>query len=381
VRAELAAILRCPACHREGMTLTASTCDRQEVRDGELLCAGCANTFPIQRGVAHLLHDPPAHIEAEARGLERFAERMRLDGWDRSAVRSLPYRPHGYWHVQARSIHQLLTTVDFQRGQRLLDVGSNTCWATNHFAERGLQSIALDIVTTELQGLHTADYFIDDGSVFFERVLGTMTDIPLATGSLDYVYCCEVMHHNDPQSLRRTFMECYRVLRPGGRLLVVNETLKVLKDPVGVHTENVAEYDGYEHAHWALTYIWSAVRAGFQVELLEPQYVPFFGDSDLYVRPHTPSAQAIREGFTYALRGNALARRAYLAWLYLVTGRASLSMVGTKLAGDPGTGARSRIRRAKYTLRRLSESPEFPKAPQAPVDNSSQTGAADARAT
>jgi hypothetical protein len=145
--------------------------------------------------------------------------------------------------------------------------------------------------------------------------------------------------------------------------------LKVLQDPVGVHTENVAEYDGYEHAHWAFGYIWAAIRAGFQVELLEPHYVPFFGDSDLHLSPHTPPARAIREGVAYALRGSTLARRSYLAWMYLITGRASLSMIGTKLGSGSENGVRSHIRRAKHTLRRFTEPPELPRAPPAPVDN------------
>jgi SAM-dependent methyltransferase/uncharacterized protein YbaR (Trm112 family) len=370
MRADLVALLRCPACHRERVTLTALACDEREVRDGHLHCEACNSTFAIRHGVAHMLYDPPEHIVAEAKGLGRFADQMRREGWDRDAIRSLPNRQHGYWHVQGRSIHQLFTTVDFQPGQRILDIGSNTCWATNQFAERGLNAIALDISTTELQGLHTAEYFIDDGSIFFERILGTMTDIPIATGNLDYVYCCEVLHHNDPQSLRQTLDECYRVLRPGGRLLVTNETLKVLRDPVGVHAEHVAEYDGYEHAHWAFAYLWAAIQAGFNVELLEPHYVPFFGDSDLYLSPHTPRARAIREGVAYALRGSTLARRAYLAWVSLVNGRASLSMIGTKPGGvGSGNETRGRIRRTMHMLRRFAEPPELPKPPPAPVDN------------
>jgi SAM-dependent methyltransferase/uncharacterized protein YbaR (Trm112 family) len=346
VRADFVSLLRCPACRRQDMVLTVGACDEREVRDGQLRCGGCGRVCLVQRGVAHLLYDPPEHVVAEAAGLERFAEQMRLEGWDREAIRSLPDRPHGYWYVQARSMHQLLTSVEFQPGQRVLDVGSNTCWAANHFAERGLEAIALDISTAELQGLHTADYFIEDGHVFFERILGTMTDIPLATGSLDYVYCCEVLHHNDPKGLRQTLEECYRVLRPGGRLLVVNETLKVLCDPVGVHAENVAEYDGYEHAHWALAYLWETARAGFQVELLEPHYVPFFGDTDLHLPPGTPPSQAVWQGLAYALRGSTLARRAYLAWVYLASGHASLSMIGTK----PGDEDSHRGRRTSHRV-------------------------------
>ena len=166
-----------------------------------------------------------------------------------------------------------------------MDVGSNTCWAANHFAERGLRAIALDIATAELQGLYTADCFIEDGHVFFERVLGSMDAIPLASSSVDYVYCCEVLHHNDAAGLRRTFAEIFRVLRPGGRLLMVNETLKTLRDPHGVHLEGVEQYEGYEHAHWALRYRWEATRAGFFTEVTEPHYRAFFGDAEL---PPTP---------------------------------------------------------------------------------------------
>ena len=103
-----------------------------------------------------------------------------------------------------------------------------------------------------------------------------MNDMPLASDSLDYVYACEVLHHNDADGLRRTFEEAYRVLKPGGRMLVVNETLKTLHDPVGVHAEAVAQFEGYEHAHWAAQYRWGAVRAGFSTALLEPTYHWFY---------------------------------------------------------------------------------------------------------
>ena len=144
----------------------------------------------------------------------------------------------------------------------------------------------------------------------------------------------------------------------------------MLRDPVGVHAEYVAEYDGYEHAHWAFAYLWAAIQAGFNVELLEPHYVPFFGDSDLYLSPDTPRGRAIREGVAYALRGSAFARRAYLAWVSLVNGRASLSMIGTKPGGvGSGNETQGRVRRAGRTLRRFAEPPELPKPPPAPVDN------------
>jgi len=331
VRAEFAEQLRCPACRRDHVLgLRADERDEREVREGHLRCASCQTEFVVHRGVPELLHEPPPHIVAEAAGLERFAEQMRGEGWDRELVRRLPYREHGYWYVQARSMSQLLSTVPFQPGQSILDVGSNTCWAANHFAERGLCATALDIATAELQGLYTAEYFIGDGDVFFERVLGSMDAIPLASSSLDYVYCCEVLHHNDPASLRRTFTEIFRVLRPGGRLLMVNETLKTLRDPSGVHVEGVEQYEGYEHAHWSRTYRWEATRAGFFTEVTEPHYRSFFGDAELVIPPGTSSPKAMGRKLGFALHKNPLARRAYLAWLNHVWGGVSMNMIATK---------------------------------------------------
>ncbi len=285
----------------------------------------------MHRGVPELLHEPAQHVLAEAAGLERFAEHMRSGGWDREVMLSLPNIEHGYWYVQARSMHQLLTTIPFESGQSVLDVGSNTCWASNHFAERGLEAIAIDIATPELQGLYTADWFIEEGNVFFERMLGSMDAIPLVSSSVDYVYCCQVLHHNDRAGLQRTFQEIFRVLRPGGRLLVVNETLKTLRDPDGVHDEGVEEYEGYEHAHWGAQYRWQAMRAGFLTEVTEPHYRPFFGDAEHTVGSAGGSwlvAYLGRLGFK--LRRFGLARRLYLLWLDHFWGGVSFNMIATK---------------------------------------------------
>lgn len=331
MKAEFAGRLRCPACLRQGtLELHAATSDEREVREGTLRCSACTNIFAVRRGVAELLYQPPEHIVAEAAGLERFAEAMRAEGWNRELVRRLPNVENGYWYVQARSMHQLLTTVPMMPGQSVLDVGSNTCWASNHFAERGLQAIAMDIATAELQGLYTADWFIEDGHVFFERVLGSMSAIPLATSSVDYVYCCQVLHHNDAASLRHTFEEIFRVLRPGGRLLIVNETLKTLRDPHGVHDEGVEEYEGYEHAHWASRYRWEAKRAGFQTEVTEPHYRAFFGDAELTLDEHAGRVSSLARRLGFPFRRFGLVRRLYLVWLNQVWGGVSMNMIATK---------------------------------------------------
>ncbi len=377
VKLEFARELRCPACGGDHtLKLRAEESDEREVREGRLRCSACATEFAVHRGVGELLHEPPEYILAEAAGLGRFAEYMRVHGWDREMVRRLPDVEHGYWYVQARSMNQLLNTIPFQPGQSILDVGSNTCWAANRFAERGLRAVALDIATAELQGLYTAEYFIEDGEVFFERLLGSMDAIPLASSCLDYVYCCEVLHHNDLESLRRTFQEIFRVLRPGGRLLMINETLKTLHDPDGVHVEGVEQYDGYEHAHWAWRYRWEATRAGFITEVTEPHYRPFFGDvgTDVTVNVKGRLLGPLARRVVRKARKVGVLRRAYLAWLNHGWGTVSMNMVATKPVRYVGThepigplrrlprtlGAITRLRHDRATGRAAKKVPRTP---------------------
>jgi SAM-dependent methyltransferase len=167
-----------------------------------------------------------------------------------------------------------------------------------------------------------------------------------------------VLHHNDPQGLRRTFAEIFRVLKPGGRLLMVNETLKTRRDPVGVHVEGVEQFEGYEHAHWAAQYRWEAIRAGFATQLIEPSYHWFFRE-----RPAPRVGEALRRGWRerrspagaaksaalQTARGTALGRRAYLAWVLHVAGGTQMSMIATKplrLLGAPSASTPERVARS-----------------------------------
>jgi SAM-dependent methyltransferase len=323
--------LRCPICRSERtLTLHPEPADDREGREGMLHCGRCGAQFPVSRGVAELLRDPPEHLVAEAAGLERFADYMRSQGWTREMILRLPEGGDGYWYTQACSMLQLMRTLRFQPGQSLVDVGSNTCWAANRFAALGLEVVALDIATAEMQGLYTADYFLDAGTSYFERVLGTMNDMPFASESFDYVYCCEVLHHNDAEGLRRTFEEANRVLRPGGKLLVVNETLKALRDRVGVHTEAVAGFEGYEHAYWAPRYRWEALRAGFTTKVLPPSYLWPFNASEFHPQPHDSALERTAKRIGFRLLRSRPTRDAYVTWLNHVAGTVQLTMIATK---------------------------------------------------
>jgi SAM-dependent methyltransferase/uncharacterized protein YbaR (Trm112 family) len=269
MRESLTSVLRCPSCRTDGALRLAAThkSDDREVREGGLSCARCGGDFPIVDGIAELMPYPPEFVVRESAGLDRFAEEMRADGWDRERILALPDVDLPYWQGQARAMRALLETVAFVPGRRLLDVGSNTCWASNIFAARGLEVVALDISSNDLQGLRAADHFLDRGDVFFERMRSVMFAPALASESMDYVFCCEVLHHNDSAHLERTLHELYRVLRPGGRLLVVNEPLRFPLLLKRDHGCEVAQFEGNEHVYFLHQYYFAARRAGFKITI------------------------------------------------------------------------------------------------------------------
>jgi SAM-dependent methyltransferase len=335
-------VLRCPACRAERpFELVDPQGDEREIREARLRCRSCGHTGAVHRGIVDLMYQVPGYVAAEARGLERFAEEMRREGWDREAVLRLPYREDGYWFAQATAIHQTLHQNPFQRGQRLLDVGSNTCWASAMFArERGLDVVALDISTVPLQGLETAEWWMDASSIHIERLLSVMFAPALASETFDWVWCCEVLHHNDRDNLERTLAEMYRVLKPGGRLIAVNETARSLRYPglrIRGAVECVSEWAGHEHAYLRRTYLRAARDAGFEVALKGPWYLGAFDEGMIEISPQASVRDGLRAAWFHLLRRWPRVRMRYLTWKTHVTGAASVFFVATKPASGAAT--------------------------------------------
>jgi SAM-dependent methyltransferase len=331
MRKSLLDILRCPACGTtRAFVLEVAIETSREIREGRLACGRCGRGYDIFDGICDLMCNAPDFVRREAAGLERFAERMRRDGWDKARILGLPNEPDGYWYTQATSMNQLLARVPFATGQKLLDVGSNTCWASNVFAQRGLDVIALDIAATDLQGLRTAEYFMESGETYFERVLGVMFDIPLADEALDYVFCCEVLHHNDRTTLTKTLGECYRVLKPGGHLLIINETMKFPLDLKHDHAQEVAEFEGYEHTFFFHQYYLAARRAGFHVSVVEPRYVPAFSGEPVTLPLDAGVGKSLKLVALHLGRKNRVLARLYLAYKNVIRGGVALNMICTK---------------------------------------------------
>jgi SAM-dependent methyltransferase len=315
MRTEFLDQLACPRCHAERpFDLDVHEEDEREVRAGELTCRSCDHRARVEDGIVDLLHEPPEFVTREAAGLERFAETMREDGWDRDRILALPYEQSGYWFAQAAAMERLHELYEFEPGATLLDVGSNTCWASSIFAKDGLRVTALDITPIPIQGLKTSDWWFEAGGVYFERLLSVMFAPALASASYDYVFCCEVLHHNHPENLLRTLRELHRVLKPGGRLIVINEPLRFPTNRKRDHAQDVAEYEGHEHVYYLHQYLLAARRAGFKVRIMRPNTTPFFRNDPFVLRIDDDFSIAAKKTIKHFVRRSDRARQLYTAY-------------------------------------------------------------------
>ena len=113
----------------------------------------------------------------------------------------------GRWRAQ-----QIVTAFEdsIQRDVTVLDVGSGTGHVAEVLTNRGRFCIAADF----------HDFMF--ASVPYVRCNGTL--LPFGDRSLDVSLILAVLHHVDRSLQKQIISEAYRVLRPGGKLLILEDT-------------------------------------------------------------------------------------------------------------------------------------------------------------
>lgn len=137
-------------------------------------------------------------------------------------------------------VERFLGSVVDIRGALVLDGGCGVGGLTRALVAKGARVIAIDIgpqlaATTRRR-------------CGCEAVVGTLTALGLASGTFDAVLSSEAIEHTpDPE---RALLELYRVVRPGGHL-VVSTPNRLWQAPVrAASTLGLRPYDGYENFLW-----------------------------------------------------------------------------------------------------------------------------------
>lgn len=229
MKAELLQQLRCPKC---GAPFRATTLaeDAREIRAAHLFCAGDRHFFEVRDGIVRL----GAGFQHELVQKEIDYENSTYHGdprlTDPAIVAQFPETLPDLWPHTAHfgpDFAALIDKLDLRPGMWVLDIGTGPCWSCRLLAQKGANVIALDVNDAKFYGLGNADLLFETHDVHFERILESMTHLPLADNCIDRITFNASLHHTP--DLKRSLAECARVLKPGGVVAMVNEEFASLR--------------------------------------------------------------------------------------------------------------------------------------------------------
>jgi len=263
-------ILRCLGCRGEHLALEILEQDAREVRQGALRCTQCGRRYDVTNGIPDFL---PKEDEVVAREIEGWLKLAGpLDDHLIPTMAALPYYPHDPWLHMAPDFVQAVELISFA-GQRVLDLGAGRSWSSRHILKVGQarEVVAIDILRQKYIGLETADLYMEMDRIHFERVLGSMHDMPFRDREFDVVFSAATVHHSS--DLDALFAEIGRVLRPGGVFLMIAEPSKRLSIP-GNRPDNAETQAGInEHVYALGEYLRPLRRHGFRPRVAVPRSI------------------------------------------------------------------------------------------------------------
>jgi len=107
--------------------------------------------------------------------------------------------------------------TDLGPGARVLDIGCGTGELARRLARRGCSVVGFDLCEPMLHQIRPKLY---GESARVRLAVGVSEHLPFAARTFDAVTCANSFHHYPDQ--RAVVREMFRVIRPGGRLLVVD---------------------------------------------------------------------------------------------------------------------------------------------------------------
>lgn len=120
----------------------------------------------------------------------------------------------------------VLSLCDVRDGMTVLEIGCGKGGFTFTCArERRITAIGMDFSEAAMQiAGNVTRRLVDDefkGRLFYIRA--DAAHLPLAPSSVDVVFSCFLVEHLLPEQLDSMFRDCWRVLKPGGRVVVETE--------------------------------------------------------------------------------------------------------------------------------------------------------------
>ncbi|MDN0198374.1 class I SAM-dependent methyltransferase [Streptomyces sp. S.PNR 29] len=170
---------------------------------------------------------------------------LRHLGWDSLANIgwfTLPALPvaalAGPVPFQRRLARRSLALLDARPGQLVLDAGCGRGDTTARLGAAGCRALGVDIQPAQIDRARRrfgdgARFAVADATALPRQAAG----IGLTDGSFDRVHCLEAAFHFGHEGRRAFLDESFRLLRPGGRLVLVDVTART-DQPIGTLDPN-----------------------------------------------------------------------------------------------------------------------------------------------
>jgi SAM-dependent methyltransferase len=212
--------LRCPACRAP----------LPPISDTGTTCVECAAEYAVRNGIIDLLPVPSSSVERELRGLAR-ENNVDLDGQSLDAVKYLWAGPIAstselmdasrseavqYYQQTTAAYFEALGRAQLDSGLRVVEIGSER---THHFL-RVIRDLCTEAYTLNIFYHLAAE---NESAEWPTRVIGDVNDLPFNDNYFDLVVCSATLHHS--VTPEQALKEIARILRPGGRAIVVNEPI------------------------------------------------------------------------------------------------------------------------------------------------------------
>jgi N-acetylglucosaminyldiphosphoundecaprenol N-acetyl-beta-D-mannosaminyltransferase len=271
MKSSLLEILRCPRC-ASPFTVTTLTEDEQEIREAHLICQGRRHFFEVRGGILRLcagfdhalVKKEIAYEDSTYHGDARLTDPAIISQFPDTLPDLWPHTAHFGPDFAA-----LIDRINIRPGDWVLDIGTGPCWSSRLLAQRGARVIALDVNDSKFYGLGSGDLLFDTHGVYFERILESMTHLPLADASIDRITFNASLHHTP--DLPRTLQECARVLKPDGIIAMVNEEFGSLRHRLFPSAD--CSDTGSHHQIRYREFETAAKEAGFSVKYFVAEHV------------------------------------------------------------------------------------------------------------
>lgn len=212
-------LLICPACRAPLGELAA-------LGEG-VSCPACQARYTCADGIWRLL--APERLAHFAPFLRDYTTIRSAEGYGydeleryRRLPEVAPDDPLAWqWRMRARSLAVLERQVlaRLGGGLRVLDLGAGVSWLCNRLAERGHWPCAIDLNDDPRDGLGAWRFY----SASWPRMQAEFDRLPLADAQADLVVYNAALPYS--ADYRATLAEGLRVLRPGGRLVVMDSPI------------------------------------------------------------------------------------------------------------------------------------------------------------